>query len=63
MSMRFAGLWRQRDFLKFWLGESVSLFGSQVSRLALQLTAIYTLHANAAQIGWLGPQNMPPCCC
>jgi hypothetical protein len=50
---RGVGLWHHRDFLKLWAGESVSLFGSQVTELALPLVAIYTLRANAAQLGLL----------
>jgi hypothetical protein len=30
-------LWRHRDFLIFWSGQTVSLFGSQVTLLALPL--------------------------
>jgi len=44
-------LWRQPGFTKLWAGQSVSLLGSSVTTLALPLTAIYTLHADAAQIG------------
>lgn len=33
-------LWRNGDFLKFWLGETLSLLGNQVTNLALPLTAI-----------------------
>ena len=47
------GLWGNRDFLKLWLGETISLFGSQVTVLALPLTAIVTLGAGPAQMGWL----------
>jgi hypothetical protein len=36
-------LWRNPDFLKLWADESVSLFGSRVTTLALPLTAILTL--------------------
>lgn len=60
MFTRFSGLWHHRDFLKLWFGESVSLFGSQVSILALQLTAVLILHANAAQIGLLGAAEYAP---
>ena len=28
-------LWRTRDFLKLWTGQSISEFGSQVSQLAI----------------------------
>src|SRR2546422_8174327 len=54
------GLGRNRDFLKLWAGQSVSLFGSQVTRLALPLAAVLTLHANAAQMGLLGAAPLTP---
>jgi hypothetical protein len=50
---RTGGLWRHRDFLRLWAGETVSLFGSQVTELALPLVAVYTLSANARQLGLL----------
>ena len=37
--MRFSGLWRDPDFMKLWVGETVSLLGSQVTLLAMPLTA------------------------
>ena len=33
-------LWHNRDFLRFWFGETVSLLGTQITNLALPLTAI-----------------------
>ena len=38
-------LWRNRDFLQLWAGETVSLFGSEVTELALPLaaTAVYAV--------------------
>ena len=54
------GLGRNRDFLKLWAGQSVSLFGSQVTRLALPLAAVLTLHAGAAQMGLLGAALLTP---
>lgn len=45
---------RHSDFRKYWLGESVSLIGSQVTFLALPLTAIHTADASTAQVGLLG---------
>lgn len=51
---------RQVDFRKLWAGQSVSLLGSQVSVLALPLTAIYTLHASALQVGLLGTAQWLP---
>lgn len=47
------GLWRNADFLKFWLGESASLLGNQVTVLALPLTAISALGASDQQVGLL----------
>lgn len=53
-------LHRRPDFLKLWGGQSVSLLGSQVTVLALPLTAIYALHANALQVGLLGTAQWLP---
>ncbi|MGH7911868.1 MAG: MFS transporter [Candidatus Dormibacteraceae bacterium] len=47
------GLWRSREFLKFWGGQSLSLFGSQFTLLALPIVAVVTLHATAADMGVL----------
>ena len=40
MRDRRPDLWRDGDFLKLWLGQTISLFGSQVTTLALPLTAV-----------------------
>lgn len=45
---------RRRDFNRLWLGQSISAFGTQVTTLALPLTAVLYLHATATQIGLLG---------
>ena len=60
MRWRFDGLWRHTDFLKLWAGQTVSLFGSLVSRFALPLTAILVLHAGAAQIALLTAAEVVP---
>lgn len=52
-STRFGGLWRHPRFLKLWAGQTVSLFGSQITMLALPLLAILTLRASPAQMGLL----------
>jgi MFS family permease len=44
-------LWRHRAFMLFWSGETVSLFGTQITMLALPLTAVLTLQATASQLG------------
>ncbi|MCC3763549.1 MFS transporter [Glycomyces sp. TRM65418] len=46
-------LWHNGDFLKFWFGESVSLLGTQVTNLALPLTAILAFNAGDEQVGVL----------
>lgn len=43
--------WRRPAFLLFWSGETVSLFGTQVTLLALPLTAVLALGASATQLG------------
>lgn len=46
-------LWRLPDFLKLWAGQTVSLFGSQISLLAIPLTAVLILNATPLQMGIL----------
>nr|AFD20768.1 export protein [Streptomyces rimofaciens] len=46
-------LWHNRDFLRFWFGETLSLLGTQVTNLALPLTAINAFHATDEQVGVL----------
>lgn len=44
---------RQRDFLRFWIGKTVSQLGSQVTFLALPSVAILGLSASPFQVGVL----------
>jgi MFS family permease len=46
-------LWHHRDFVGLWAGETVSQFGSTVSREALPLTALLVLGATPLQMGVL----------
>jgi MFS family permease len=48
-----AGLRRNGDFLRLWAAQAVSLVGSQVTVLALPLTAVIVLHATPLQVGAL----------
>ncbi|MGW6281511.1 MFS transporter [Kribbella sp. NPDC055071] len=43
----------QRDFLRFWFGESVSWIGSQITTLALPLVAISVAGASTGAVGLL----------
>ncbi|MFF5301269.1 MFS transporter [Streptomyces sp. NPDC013161] len=46
-------LWRDRRFVRFWCGHSVSQFGDRISELALPLMAVGALHASANQVALL----------
>jgi MFS family permease len=50
----------RRDFQLFWAGQAVSLVGSQVSALALPLTAALVLDAGPVQMGLLGAAAFLP---
>ncbi len=53
-------LWRHRDFLKLWMGETVSEFGSQVTLVAMPLAAAVVLRATPAEMGILSALEMLP---
>src|SRR5262245_22511113 len=53
-------LWRNSDFLLFWAGQTISLFGSQVTYLALPLIAAGPLHAGPAQMALLTALGYAP---
>jgi MFS family permease len=53
-------LWRHRDFLLLWLGQSVSRFGDQFTGLAIPVIAAYYLLATPAEMGYLGAANTVP---
>jgi MFS family permease len=54
------GLWRHADFLKLWSAETVSQFGTQISQLAIPLTAVIVLDASAFQVAALGTVEFLP---
>jgi MFS family permease len=53
-------LWRNTDFLKLWSAETISQVGTQVTLLALPLTAILVLHATPFQVGVLTALEVAP---
>src|SRR5258705_10138594 len=53
MRLQFTGLWRHRDFTKLWAGQTVSIFGTMLTRIALPLTALLTLNSSPLQQGFL----------
>ncbi len=46
-------MWRRRDFMLLWGGQSVSEIGSAVTIVALPLVAVGVLHATTFQVGLL----------
>lgn len=57
---RSSGLWRHPDFVKLWLGQTVSRFGSQIGGTALSLTAVLALAATPVQMGLLAALGAAP---
>ena len=53
-------LLRGADFRNLWLGQTVSLFGDQVTLIALPLAAVLVLHAGAAEMGYLTAAALIP---
>jgi MFS family permease len=53
-------LLRQPNFRTFWLGQTISLFGDQITLIALPLAAVFVLDAGAAQMGYLGAAMLMP---
>ena len=51
---RPGGLWLHRDFRNLWAAETVSVFGTQISQLALPLVAVITLEASVFEVALLG---------
>ncbi len=60
MRLRLGGLWSNPDFLKLWGSETISLFGTQVTGLALPLTAVLVLDASPIEMGVLGALQFAP---
>ena len=60
MGLRLGGLWLHADFRKLWAGQTISLFGSQVTLLALPLVAVLMLGATPVQMGLLGAAEYAP---
>lgn len=55
-----ASLWRHSEFLKFWAAQTVSVFGSQFTNLAIPIIAALRLQATPAQMGVLTAVETAP---
>jgi MFS family permease len=53
-------LWADRDFVRFWIGQTSSQLGAQASQVTLPLIAVTTLGATAAQLGVLRAVQQAP---
>ncbi|MGH3493672.1 MAG: MFS transporter [Sciscionella sp.] len=53
-------LLRETAFRRFFCGQTASLFGDQVSLLAIPLLGVLLLHASAAQMGYLTAAGLLP---
>lgn len=53
-------LWSDRDFIRFWIGQTSSQLGAQASQVTLPLIAVTTLGASAAQLGILRAVQQAP---
>jgi len=53
-------LFRQRNFALLWAGQSASVFGTQITYVAVPLTAVLLLHATPIEAGVLGALETLP---
>jgi MFS family permease len=53
IASRIPPLLRDRAFRRYWNGQTISMFGDQISSIALPLVAVLTLRVNPAQMGFL----------
>jgi MFS family permease len=58
--VRIPPLLRELQFRRFWIGQTVSLFGDQVTLIALPLAAVLVLDAGPAQMGYLVAAELGP---
>ena len=48
VAARVPALLHDRTFRRYWSGETISMFGDQISSIALPLVGLLALHATAA---------------
>ena len=53
MTLTVPPLLRERSFRRYWSASTISMFGDQISGIALPLTAVLVLRAGATQMGYL----------
>ncbi|MGW3115975.1 MFS transporter [Streptomyces sp. NPDC001107] len=55
-----SSLWRDADFRRLWVGQTISQLGEQASLVVLPLLAVLTLDAGAGQLGALRAAGQAP---
>jgi MFS family permease len=58
--LRLPAVLQARDFRRFWIGETVSLFGDQITLIALPLVGVLALDASASEMGYLTAAAIAP---
>jgi MFS family permease len=53
LTTRVPALLHDRTFRRYWSGETISMFGDQISSIALPLVGVLALHASPAEMGYL----------
>ncbi len=53
LAARVPDLLADRSFRRYWSGQTISMFGDQISSIALPLVGVLGLHASPAQMGFL----------
>ena len=53
LATRIPRLLLETQFRRYWTGQTVSMFGDQISGIAIPLAAVLVLHADAADMGYL----------
>jgi len=53
LAARVPALLRDAGFRRYWSGQTISMFGDQISSIALPLVAVLSLKASPAQMGLL----------
>ncbi len=51
------------SFSRLWIGQTISMLGSQISSVAIPLTAVFVLRATPNEMGWLVAAGRLPMAC
>jgi MFS family permease len=54
------GLWRHADFMRLWAAQAISAFGSRITRTALPIIAVSTLHQDEVMVSVLTVLQLSP---